>query len=116
MKKNQIKRLADVCFKNGELKEENINQVLPYLKRKDMKIFIKELENLDQKNTVIVTCAAPLSEKTVSKITSMYPDKKVRIEIDPQLILGVRIVSNDSVYSANLDDILQKMVSHVSET
>ncbi len=115
MKKNQIKQLASMCYEKGLLDEKSVTMALPYLSRKDLRLFIKQLIRFDQKNTVTVTSATLLSDKILSKIAGMYPNKKVQTVIDPSLLMGVRIVDNDIVYSANLSDILDKMVSHVSE-
>lgn len=115
MIKIQMQQIVAASYKKGVLDETFINDVLEHLSRKDQKKYINELKTFEQKNSVTVTTAYPLSEKDMKKIITLYPYKKINVEIDSLLILGVTIVDNDMVYSTNLADTLDKMVTYISE-
>lgn len=115
MIKKQMQQIVTASYKKGLLDETFVNNVLLHLTRKDQKKYINELKTFEQKNSVTVTTAYPLSEKDMEKIIALYPNKKINVEIDPLLILGVTIVDTDMVYSANLADTLDKMVTYISK-
>ena len=55
-------------YKNEQLDEEFISQLMSRLSRKDIKMYVGELKNFEQKNSVAIISASPLSEKEMHKI------------------------------------------------
>ena len=115
MTKKQIKSLVTASYKNGQLNEKFITGILLHLSRSDLKSYIKELKRFEEKSSITIVTASPLSEKYLKKMSTLYPSKKIYVEVNPSLILGVRIIDADMVYSENLEDTLNTMVTYVSE-
>ena len=116
MKKKVIKKLAEVSFKNDEIDQYKVKKIANVLKREDLKLYIKNLKNINDKRTVLVTI--PREEGFIEMreyFTKLYPDKKVVLDIDPTLLTGVKVVDCDNVYELSLKGFLEGAIRSTND-
>jgi F0F1-type ATP synthase delta subunit len=114
-KKKLIKQLAEQSYKGKNLDEGKVKKIAGKLNKEDLRVYIKDLKNLENRKTVRITIAdeaiVPEIKKRFEKI---YPDKKIFIEVDPELMVGIRVVDYDNIYELSLQESLETMINSVS--
>lgn len=111
--KNIKKLVGESYNSNGMLEEETALYIAQNLSRSNLKKYITVLREEDKKRSVIVKSPAPLSPQDQKSIESLYPDKKIDYLIDPSLLLGTEIVNYDIVYTRNLKNTFEELLTHV---
>ena len=111
MRKNVIKKLATASFTKDRLDEVKVKKVAKSLKREDLKVYLKDLKDMESRKTVFITVPSEegLSEMK-SYFTKLYPDKKLMFSIDPSLLTGVKVVDYDNIYELSLKSFLESSV------
>jgi hypothetical protein len=56
-----------------------------------------------------------MEDVVLEQFKEIFPDKKLFVEKDPDLILGVKVTDNDNVYEFNLRNTLEKMVEYIEQ-
>ena len=108
MKKNIIKKLAQESFKKNELDEKIVIKVAKALKREDLKVYIKDLKNMEAKKTVTVTIPTSHGVGDMKKyFDKIYPGKRIVFKIDESLLTGIKVVDYDNVYELSLKGLLE---------
>lgn len=111
MKKKQLKKLVEYSYNKENLNETNTQAIANLLSRKDLKQYINALKAHENKSTVTISIPSEPSAEIISLFKKTYKNKQVLFDIDPSLLLGVRIVENDMVYNGSL----QKRLEDLSE-
>ncbi|HET9947129.1 MAG TPA: hypothetical protein VFQ63_03635 [Patescibacteria group bacterium] len=116
MKRNLLKDLVAASYTKDKLNEERVMDIAAHLDRKELKAYIRALR-LEEKKHKIYIALPSLSGYNTSKKTlaSMYPDKELVIEEDPNLLLGVRIQDNDMVYEMSLQNRLDSIIDEIEQ-
>lgn len=108
MKKNIIKKLAEESFNKNNLNEKIVMKVAKTLKREDLKVYIKDLKNMDAKKTVTITIPTSKGIGDMKKyFDKMYPDKRIVFRVDESLLTGIKVVDYDNVYELSLKGLLE---------
>lgn len=115
MTKKRIKQLVLESYKNDELNEKHVLLIAQSLQRKDLKEYINQLKKSEQKRNVQVLLPQESFKGEEAILKSMFPNKKVKLEIDPTLLLGVKIINNDIISEFNLKNTLEKLKAHILE-
>lgn len=117
MTTKQIKKLAMQSFKDDNLDIKKMKRIVQILRKKELKTYIKFIKNLKNEREIKVFTAVGMKDKkTTDKITSIFPNKKVRYFIEPGIIAGIRITDNDMVYEFNLKDSLENLIAHIKQS
>jgi F0F1-type ATP synthase delta subunit len=108
MRKTDIKKIANASFTREKLDEVKVKKVAKQLKREDLKVYIRELKDIESRKTVQITVP---SEEGLSEMkryfTKLYPDKKLLFGIDETLIGGIRVVDYDNIYELSIKNFLE---------
>ena len=115
MNKKKIQALALKSYTGKTLDSKKVKLVASMLTRKDLKKFISQLKNEENKRTVTVTLPAKSIMET-SIFSKMFPGKTIVYKTDPNLIAGLKIVDNDKVFEFNLRGTLNDLTSHIKES
>ncbi len=108
MKKKIIKKLAQESFKKNELDEKIVIKVAKALKREDLKVYIKDLKNMEAKKTVTVTIPTSHGVGDMKKyFDKIYPGKRIVFKVDESLLTGIKVVDYDNVYELSLKGLLE---------
>ena len=117
MTTKQIKKLALQSFKDGNIDIKKIKRIVPLLRKRELKTYIKFIKNLENERLVwVFTPMDKVESKITGKIKSMFPNKKIEYVTDPSLIAGLRVIDNDMVYEFNLKDSLDNLITHLKRS
>lgn len=115
MKKKELKLLALKSFIRGNLNPKRTKQISKNMTRRQLREYIRYLRHYEAKNKVTIEVAdlKKVDKSTLSKITKVYPGKKIELLEDPNLILGLRVTYNDLIYDYNLKNNLEIIVEQI---
>lgn len=110
-----MKQLVEASYTEGNLNLDSITKIADKLSRKDLKVYIKALKAYDDKHTLRVESAYPLHESDTSALKQIFGNKKIRYSENDELLVGVRITDNDTVYNMNLKNTLERIAAYAAE-
>jgi len=118
MTKKYIKKIALASYTKNELDSKKVKRIAGLLTRNSLKQYIKELKLLENKKTITILTPA-FSKKTQDdikkKFAKIFVDKKIIIDSDSSLILGVKVIDNDLIYDLSLKNTLDNLNMHINE-
>ena len=114
MSKKLLKQLIDYGYKDNKLSSENVESVAKLLDRSGLNLYIKALKRREKKLSVFID--VPINNVNVKgKFNEIFPNKKIVWNIDPSLMLGIRIINDDMLFEINLKDTLDRILSYIEE-
>ncbi|MBI2443183.1 MAG: hypothetical protein HYV40_04740 [Candidatus Levybacteria bacterium] len=113
MKKKALKKIATASYNNGELDESFVNEVTSHLTRKELKDYIRALKLLEKKKRIYIDTSFSPSAMQEEMLREQFAGKDVVFQIDPDLLLGLRITDNDIVYDMNLKRTLDALEEYI---
>jgi hypothetical protein len=113
MNKKQIDKLVLVSYKDNFLDQKRVNRIATLLGRSDLKKYINGLKLNEKKKSLIIS--TPMNNQDLRKFSKLFPNKKIILRKDPNLMLGVKVVDNDIVYEFTLKNSLDKIISHIEQ-
>lgn len=115
MNKRILKELISESYTGDYLDPVKVMRIADILNRSELKEYIKAVKETESKMTVTLTVPAGMDDLELEPFKDVFPDKKLFVEHDPSLILGVKVTNNDTVYEFNLRNTLEKMVQYLEE-
>lgn len=115
MTKKVLDLLVKESYAGDDLDPKKVERIAAALRRFELKQYIRALKMNEQRRTVTLTAAFPLGKPDVEDIKKLYPDKNIVTNVDPSLLIGMRIVDNDTIYELNLSDNLKNMHQYIQE-
>jgi F0F1-type ATP synthase delta subunit len=117
MTDGQIKALAEGSYTKGELDPKKVRQIAKLLKPSQLRKYIKQLKRIEEKRVVrlIVPNKAMISPAMINKVKGTFEKKRLVIDEDPELILGVKIIDNDLIYELNLKNNIENISRYIME-
>ena len=116
MNKNIIKKLAKASYSGDKIDKTKAIKVSKSLNRSDLKVYIKNLKNIENRRIVVITLP---SEKGASEIKQMfariYPLKRIVLKIDPELITGIKVIDYDNEYEFSLKNFLEDSLNYITQ-
>lgn len=109
----KIKKLAQESYKGYILDKKKVNVISTMLSRSDLKNYINELKNIENKKNLIVS--APFSNIAEKLLIKIFPNKIIFYKRDDSLMLGVKIIDNDAIYEFSLKNTLENIISHIKQ-
>lgn len=113
MTKKQLNQLVLYSYDNKVLNPKKVEAIAKTLKRRELKQYIKALKNWENKISVGVFLPYLPKQKEEKMLKKLFPDKKLVYNLDPSLILGLKIIDNDNVYETSLKDNFNRLLSHL---
>lgn len=114
MTKKTLKKFAELSYNKDLLDEQTVARIADKLSRKDLKAYIRALQNEERKREVYITSASALSAQDKKEIEKVYSDKKVLFSVDPSMITGIKVVEDDQEYEINLNKTFDDIVRYLS--
>ena len=114
--KTKLKKLAQDSFDNTQMDQRKVKRITKLLNRENLREYIKDLKRIEKKKTIfLVVPDDKISSvsQVAEKISKLYPNKKIMIQMDPTLIAGIRVVNDDLIYEVSLGKILEEAVSKI---
>lgn len=88
------------------------------LKKNELREYIKHLKTQISANKVrvLVPNLEKIDEIKIKKhFSKFFPDKKIFIEQNPELLLGIKVIDNDIIYDFNLKNSFDNMIEQFKE-
>lgn len=117
MDKKLLQQLVDYSYINNKLSVGNVNKVVKLLKnrRELFKRFVKDLKKRERSLTVFIDIPIVNFGEYKSRFEKIFPNKKIVWNVDPSLILGVRITEDDNLLEMSFKNTLGRIVSKIEE-
>lgn len=115
MNKHILKQLISESYTGEELDPTKVIKIADVLTRSELKDYIRGLKDFESKTSVTLTVPEGMEDLELEPYKEVFPDKKLFVEKDPNLILGVKITDDDNVYEFNLRNTLEKMVEYIEK-
>lgn len=116
MTKKQIKKIAEESYTNNVLNEKKTEKIGEILNRKELKLYINELKKRENEITIVITLPSLPKETEQIALQKLFPNKKIRYNIDESLVLGMKIEDNDLIYEMNMRSIFNHLITYVVNT
>lgn len=110
-----MKQLVIASYTDGVLDQDNVNKITSLLKNEELKIYIKALKYAEKKSTVMIETPFQADGETKKTIQGVFKDKKIVYNVDPSLLLGMKITDSDDVYDLSLKNKLERIESFLEE-
>jgi hypothetical protein len=115
MNRQTLKQLVVESYNDGELDAQKVNKIADLLNKSELKLYIRALKNWEREHSIILD--VPMEDKALmEQMHEVFPDKKIVINVDPSLLLGMRLQHNDDVYEMSLKNTLDKITEHIEES
>lgn len=101
MSKKLLKELVQASYTKDVLDSKKVEQIAKLLSRHDLKEYIRAIK-LSEKARTIHLVLPKTSVYNKNDFAHLFNGKKVVVEEDPSLLLGVKVIDNDSVYDMTL--------------
>jgi len=117
MTKKDIKKLAEWSYTKENLDQKKARKITKLLGKSDLKLYIKALKNIESKKVVriVVPDKKMIDINMLKQFQTAFPKKRIEIEEDSGLILGIKIVDNDLIYQLNLKNTLDNLSQYLVE-
>lgn len=116
MDKKMLKKLIAISYLGKTLDEKKVKAIADRLTRKQLKIYLRALKMQEKRTTTYISFASEtVTAKQKEQFENLFPQKKAVFSIDPRLLLGIRITSDDLVYDLNLQNSLTQMQTYTEE-
>jgi len=114
MNRQTLKQLVIESYSDGTLDAQKVNKIADLLTKKELQLYITALKNWEKANKLIIEVPSD-GGLDLQALRDAFPDKKIVINTDPSLLLGMRIQNNDDIYEMSLKNSLDKITEHITE-
>lgn len=114
MTKKQIKELVLKSYIKNKLDKNRVDLVANKLNRKSLKEYIRALKKFESKNTIIISVPNMPEQNEIKILSDLFTGKKIVYNIDPTLLVGIKLVKDDLIYDYNLKNTLENMAKFSS--
>lgn len=116
MTKKQLDNLVLQSYTKDSLDAKKVSAIAGLLTRFQLKQYLRELKNYEKQKTVNVIVSYLPTNTQQKTISHLFPGKRIKYEIDKNLLVGIKIINNDEVFDLNLKDTLDNLLSFVSSS
>lgn len=107
MIKKIINQLVAASYTNGQLDNRKVTRVAALLSRADLKKYIRGIKLTEKANTISLVLP---DMKLYNKSLLGHTTKQVQVLEDKSLLLGVKVIDNDTVYDMSLKNNLERFI------
>ena len=115
MNKKFIDKLVAVSVKNNELQKDKIDYIANKLSRQNLKLFITALRKWIKEHTVYIEYAIEPSNDLKKEFEDVYRGKRVVFLHNSNLMVGIRVTENDTIYEMNLHNTLEDLTQYINQ-
>lgn len=110
MTKKLINQLVAASYTKDALDGKKVEKIASLLSRAELKLYIRGLKLAEKKQTITLV----LPDKTFYNKTLLGKTKKqVKVVEDKSLLLGAKVIDNDTVYDLSLQNSLNEFISSI---
>lgn len=116
LNKRLIKQIVVESYTDDTLDEGKVNKIVSHLNHDDLKIYIKALKYMEKKLTVTIDAPLAIDKDSKKELQDMFLAKRMVYNVDPSLLLGLKITDNDDVYDLSLKKKFEIIENFLEET
>ena len=114
MNRQTLKQLVVESCLDGDLDPTRVNKIADLLTKKELRLYIRALKNWERQNKIILE--VPTEEGLdLDELQDIFSGKKMVVSVDPSLLLGMRLKSDDDIFEMSLKNTLDKITEHIEE-
>jgi F0F1-type ATP synthase delta subunit len=113
--KKLIQQLVKASYVDDVLHEPTVNKIAAHLTRNELKEYIRGLKEQEKRTTLFVTVPHAKTQVNEDELGRIFGQKKVVVQTDPDLLLGLKITDRDDVYNMNLKTSLERITDYAAE-
>jgi hypothetical protein len=113
MNSKKMDKLIIASYKGDKLDQANVNKIVSLISKADLKRYINKLKIEEKKKNLIIS--SPIDCNDIKKFQKMFPNKKIIFKKDPSLMLGIKIIDNDTIYDFTLKNTFEKIINHIEQ-
>jgi len=107
MTKKLIQELVEASYTKNKLDSKKAEKIATFLKRSELKLYLRGLKLSEKSRTISLV----LPNKKFYNISAISGFKKdVLIAEDPSLLMGAKIIDNDTVLDMTLKNSLNEII------
>ncbi|HYK08845.1 MAG TPA: hypothetical protein VEW42_05090 [Candidatus Eisenbacteria bacterium] len=107
MTKKIISQLVEASYTKGQLDNKKVERVAKLLTRADLKKYIRGLKLVEKANTISLVLP---DSKLYNKSLLGNVKKQVKVLEDKSLLLGIKVIDNDTVYDMSLKSNIERFI------
>ncbi len=100
----------------GKLDDKKITEIADSLNKTSLKKYIKILKKSQQSKQVIIDVPQNKKDAYIHDLQDLFPDKTIIIRENPNLLLGIKISTNDEVVDISLKHEFEKLIDYIEQT
>jgi hypothetical protein len=108
--KKFISQLVEASYTKGQLDRKKVERVAKYLTRADLKKYIRGLKLVEKANTISLVLP---DSKLYNKSLLGSVKKQVKVLEDKSLLLGIKVIDNDTVYDMSLKSNIDEYINTI---
>lgn len=111
MNKKTLKKLITISITKNSLDPKKVEKIANVLSQKELKEYVRAIRDWEQRKKVVIISPKALTRDVINKFKKMFVDKKVINNIDPSLVVGLKIINNDLVYDLSFKNTLKNLTN-----
>lgn len=115
MKKKKLQYFVNESYHGDELDSKTVEMLADHMNRQTLKQYISLIKQSEKKKQVMITSPKSLQETDKTALHNLFPGKKIIYVLDPEMINGIQITSNDQAYEINLNRTFHDIIDHLSK-
>ncbi len=116
MSKKEIQQLVEASYTKDTLDSKKVEKIASLLSRNDVKLYIRGLKLSEKAKTIsLVLPDAKLYNSTKKSLEDIFKNKRIIVQEDPSLLLGIKVIDNDMVYDMSLKNNLETFAQEAAE-
>lgn len=113
MNKKIIQLLIDKSYTLARLDPEKVKKIALSLSRFQLKLYIKALKKYESQKNVEVWTARQFTKQQEKALKEQFRGKRIKIILDPNLLVGIKVKEADIIYNLNLKSTLENLSSYI---
>jgi hypothetical protein len=113
MNSKKIDKLVAESYKGENFDQKKVNKIVSLISRSDLKKYINGLKLAERRRSLVIS--SPTNDLNLGEFRKLFPHKKIVLKKDPSLMLGVKVIDNDTVYEFTLKNSLDKIISYLEQ-
>lgn len=114
MDQKTLTKLALSSYTNDAIDEKKVLRVAIQLDRKDLKKYIRAIKAIERKKNLFIQ--VPDKNKYKKLVEDIFSGKRLIIDEDPNLLMGIRITDDDMVYDMSLENRINAIIDKLEES
>lgn len=116
IKVNDLKKLAELTFENGETNKNVAEFVLNKLTKKELKTYLILLRQELLKKRIFVRASKNVSDEMQRKLQRIFKEKEIILEKDESVGAGLFLQVNDNIINLTIENFIDQTIDSLNKS